>query len=70
MCLILGSELYSEFYRQMYCWYSNKSTLFCSIDDANAEWVQKLERLLLARPSLGTRCMDSNVYTIELVYPV
>ena len=39
--------------------------VFYSKDDATAKWPWTMERLLMEKPGLGTRCMDPEVYTIQ-----
>ena len=32
-----------------------------------SQWSSQLEKMLLGKPGLGTRCMDASVHTIEYV---
>ena len=36
-----------------------------SNDAMDKEWADNLERLLLEKPGVGTRCMDKDIYSIE-----
>ena len=78
-CLcVLYRHSYSVTYGMLLAWYPASLWTVCSNDDtgehdgdtSSSDCSSQMERMLLGKPGVGTRCMDASVHTIKYAAPL